>query len=156
MKCNDTAMRNDEPLGRLIYLLSQDMKNFAEKVLQPYDLTLEQLQILKNMCSESGMSQRQIGEIANKKAANITRMLDRLEAKELVERKENPVDRRSASVFLTPKGKALVKEVIGIFDSFSTRFLKGVSPGEQEIIRNAFNTMACNLEKMSKENFNRK
>ena len=156
MKCCDKALNGEEPLGRLIYLLSQDMKNFAEKVLKPYDLTLEQLHILKNMSVDSGMSQRQIGEIASKKAANITRMLDRLESKGLAQRKENPEDRRAASVFLTRKGEALVNEVIGIFDSFSSSFLKGVSLEEQEIIRNAFKKMTCNLEKMSQNKFTKK
>lgn len=155
MKCRDTALNGEEPLGRLIYLLSQDLKNFAEKVLKPYDLTLEQLHILKNMGVDSGMSQRQIGEIANKKAANITRMLDRLESKDLVERRENLEDRRAASVFLTGKGETLVNEVIGIFDSFSSSFLKGVSLEEQEIIRNAFKKMNSNLEKMSQKKFNK-
>lgn len=156
MSCRDKALNGEEPLGRLIYLLSQDMKNFAGKVLKPNGLTLEQLHILKNMCVDSGMSQRQIGEIANKKAANITRMLDRLESKDLVERRENPADRRAASVFLTHKGEALVNEVIGTFDSFSSRFLKGISLEEQEIIRNAFKTMARNLKEMSQNKFNKK
>jgi DNA-binding MarR family transcriptional regulator len=151
MKCRDNPLNGEEPLGRLIYQLSQNMKNFAGKVLKPYDLTLEQLHILKNMYVGSGMSQRQIGEHANKKAANITRMLDRLESKDLVERKENPEDRRAASVFLTRKGETLVNEVIGIFDSFSSSFLKGVSHEEQVVIRNAFKKMTSNLEKMSQK-----
>ena len=156
MSCHDKSVPGEEPLGRLIYLLSQDLKNFAEKVLKPYSLTLEQLHILKNMSIDTGMNQRQIGDIANKKAANITRMLDRLESKELVQRKENPEDRRAASVFLTNKGDALVKEVIGIFDSFSSSFLKGVSLKEQETIRNAFKKMGGNLEIMSRQKFNTK
>ena len=155
MKCCDKTTNSEEPLGRMIYMLSQDLKNFAEKILKPYDLTLEQLHILKNMPADSGMSQRQIGEIANKKAANITRMLDRLELKQLVKRKENPADRRAASVFLTPRGKALVSEVIGIFDSFSSSFVKGISAKEQDIIRKSFKKMACNLEAMSQKNFNK-
>lgn len=151
MKCCDKDLNGEEPLGRLIYLFSQEMKNFAGKVLKPYDLTLEQLHILKNMAVDSGMSQRQIGETASKKAANITRILDRLESKNLVQRKENPEDRRATAVFLTAKGAALVNEVIGIFDSFSSSFLKGVSHEEQLIIRNAFDTMTRNLARMSQE-----
>jgi len=156
VRCQDKALNGEEPLGRLIYLLSQDMKNFAGKVLKPNDLTLEQLHILKNMCVDSGMSQRQIGEIANKKAANITRMLDRLESKDLVERRENPEDRRAASVFLTHKGEDLVNKVIGTFDFFSSKFLKGISLEEQEIIRNAFKKMTSNLEEMSQNKLNKK
>ena len=61
MKCTDT-----EPLGRLIYLTAQEIKNFAEKLLKPYDLTLEQFHLLKHMSPDSGMSQRQLGDLVNK------------------------------------------------------------------------------------------
>ncbi|HIJ80012.1 MAG: MarR family transcriptional regulator [Desulfobulbaceae bacterium] len=139
----------DNPLGRLIYYTAQEMRNFAEKILKPYDLTLEQLHLLKNMVGVAGLSQRQIGELANKTPANITRILDRLAAKGLIARKGNPDDRRSALVSLTGKGEALVVEVTGIFDAFSVNFLRDISEEEQQVIRNAFAKMSLNLKKMT-------
>ena len=47
---------NPESLGRLIYLTAQEVKNFAEKLLKPYDLTLEQFHLLNHMSLDSGMS----------------------------------------------------------------------------------------------------
>lgn len=142
---------NDEPLSRLIYYTAQDMKNFAEKALKPYELSVEQLHILKEMPADLGMSQRHIGELANKTPANITRILDRLEAKGFIARNKNPRDRRSTLVCITGKGKALVAEVSGILDTFAVDFLRDISDQEQQVVRTAFEKMARNLRQMTIE-----
>ncbi len=139
----------EDTLPRLIYLTSQEMSNFLEKVLSPYDLTLEQFHILKHMEPSLGMSQRQIGEIVNKTAANITRILDRMEAKSLVVRRDNPEDRRASLVFLTEKGHALLKEVFGNFEKFSADLVQGITEKEQQIVRKTMAKMTSNLQRMS-------
>ncbi|MDH4322230.1 MAG: MarR family transcriptional regulator [Desulfobulbaceae bacterium] len=139
----------ESPLSRLIYFTAQAMKNFAEKALKPYDLTLEQLLLLKNIAVDTGLTQRQLGDQANKTPANLTRILDRLESKSLVARKHNPKDRRASFVTLTRKGKALTEEVTGILESFATNFLRDITPEEQQVIRTAFAKMSRNLLEMN-------
>ncbi len=144
MKCTDT-----EPLGRLIYLTAQEIKNFAEKLLKPYDLTLEQFHLLKHMSPDSGMSQRQLGDLVNKTPANITRILDRLEQKNLVIRRSNPKDRRGTHVFLTTQGSRLIEEVFAIFESFSSQLTQGTSEKEQLIAKNVLNKIGRNIKSMT-------
>ncbi len=145
-----TECREDS-LGRLIYFTAQDMTNFAEKILKPYGLTLEQFHLLKNMDMDAGISQRQLGEVANKTPANITRMLDRMEAKSLVVRRDDPADRRASLVYLTDKGKTLVEEVFGEFNSYSAGMLLGISGDEQQIAKEVLTKMAVNLQAMTEE-----
>ncbi|MBU0731170.1 MAG: MarR family transcriptional regulator [Proteobacteria bacterium] len=139
----------EDSLARQIYITSQEMRNFAEKVLKPYDLTLEQLHLLKNMPAESGLSQREICDAANKNPANMTRILDRLEAKELVIRRDNPDDRRASLVFITKQGSSLVSEVHTVFDSFSTRLLNGISDKDQTQVIRSLEKISKNLNAMS-------
>ena len=101
---------DEEPIPRLIYYTAQDLKNLAEKILKPYELTIEQFQPLKSLAFTPGLSQRQIGDACNKSAANLTRILDRLQKKNLIERRANPADRRTSLVFLTSQGESLVNE----------------------------------------------
>ena len=143
--------KDDNSLGRLIYFTAQELSNFAEKVLKPYDLTLEQFHLLKNMPEDMGLTQRQLGDIANKKPANMTRILDRLEAKGLVVRRDNPEDRRAALVSLTDKGLELVAKVHGGFELFSNRFVAGISEQEQETVKNVLKKMSENLREMTNE-----
>ncbi|MEN8136702.1 MAG: MarR family transcriptional regulator [Thermodesulfobacteriota bacterium] len=145
-----TECREDS-LGRLIYFTAQDMTNFAEKLLKPYDLTLEQFHLLKNIDIDSGISQRQLGEAANKTPANMTRMLDRMEVKSLVVRRADPDDRRASLVSLTGKGKALIEEVFGEFNSYSDGMLLGIAEGEQHIAREVLTKMAGNVQAMTEE-----
>lgn len=140
---------NTESLGRLIYLSAQDIKNYAEKILSPYGLTLEQLNLLKNMSREEGMSQRTLGELVNKTPANITRILDRLEAKSLIIRHISPEDRRTFHVFLTEEGLTVLHQAIGILESFSTKLTAGIGQEEQRATRATLDKIARNLRTMS-------
>ena len=139
----------DNSLGRLIYFTAQELSNFAEKVLKPYDLTLEQFHLLKSMPVDSGLTQRQVGEIVNKKPANLTRILDRLESKELMVRRANPDDRRATLVFLTDKGRMLVEKVHGGFENFSNQIVRAISEQDQETTRKVLKIMNTNLQEMT-------
>lgn len=140
-----------EPLGRLIYLLAQDIRKIAEKVLIPHDLTLEQLLLLKNMPVDSGITQSDLGKIANKTPANITRMLDRLEAKALIARRTDPGDRRACLILLTNKGRTFLEGVKEVFETFSAMLHKGISREMQGVVRNAMEIMTSNIETISHE-----
>ena len=136
-------------MGRQIYIVSQEIRNFAERVLKPYALTLEQFHLLKNMSLDAGMTQRQICNLTSKTPANMSRMLDRMESKGLAVRRVNPVDRRASLVFLTAKGESLVEEVLEEFESFSSKLTEGITEADQQIVRNALAKIARNTQKMS-------
>lgn len=146
MNCDNT-----ESLGRLIYQTAQVIKNFAEKVLSPYGLTLEQFHLLKNMSTKDGMSQRNLGELVNKAPANITRILDRLESKSLIIRRNSPDDRRTCQVLLTEEGLMLVHRVIGILESFSAKLITGIGQEEQQVTRATLDKIEKNLRTMSQD-----
>ena len=138
----------DEPLGRLIYHMAQDLGNYAEKILNPFELTLEQLHVIKTLPLNQGMTQKDIGAAVNKTPANMTRLLDRLEEKNLIERRRNPEDRRATLVFITKNGTKMTEKVTKILEAFSAKFLQGVTDREQQIIRTAFSKMTANLQKI--------
>ncbi|MBU0680328.1 MAG: MarR family transcriptional regulator [Proteobacteria bacterium] len=135
-----------QPIPRLIYFTAQDFKNLAEKILKPYELTIEQFHPLKILSFEPGLTQRQIGDECNKSAANLTRILDRLQKKNLIDRRENPEDRRASLVFLTKHGESLVKEVSVILDSFAAKSLADISAKDQHVLRQALEKMNANLQ----------
>jgi DNA-binding MarR family transcriptional regulator len=143
-----TACKEDS-LGRLIYFTARDMTNLAEKILKPYDLTLEQFHLLKNMDLEAGTSQRKLGEVVNKTPANMTRMLDRMVIKALVVRRDDPADRRASLVCLTAKGQALKEEVFGEFNSHAARMLAGIDAGAQQLAREVLIGVGANVQAMS-------
>lgn len=142
-------MSKEKPLGRMIYFMAQDIRNLAERVLAPYDLTLEQFQTLKVLSPFAGMTQRQLGLAINKNPANMTRILDRLEAKSLTVRKPDPADRRAYLVLLTDRGRILLDEVKVVFERFSAGVHKGLTDEMKRTTRRVLGIMAANVEEMS-------
>ena len=137
-----------EPLGRLIYHTTQKIVAQAENLLRPYDLTLEQLHLIKALAAEGELSQQGLGATAHKSAGNMTRLLNRLEKKGLVRRRANPEDGRSSLVSLTTKGLDLAQEITDFLEHFSASLTQGISEQEQEQARSVLRRMTANLKNM--------
>ena len=144
------SYKEEEPIGRLLHTTAQLMTLHAEKVLKPHNLTIEQLHLLKNMSEETALSQQQLCEIVQKSAANVTRILDRLEKKGCIRRKQNPADRRSILLFLTAQGRELINEVVLALEPFSKQLTRGISEQEQALFTRLLYKMQDNLEKLPK------
>lgn len=141
----------EESLGRLIYHTAQNIRKMAEKILYPYDLTVEQMHLLKNMSIDAGITQKALGGMVNKTPANLTRILDRLEAKALIVRRPDSGDRRENLVFLTDRGMMLVEDVHETFQLFSARMLQEINEEMQQQVRSCLKTMGENIEQMTLE-----
>ena len=74
------------------------------------DITPEQWVILESLSRQDGQTQKEIAEQSFKNAPTISRILDLLGQKNLTERRPVENDRRSFRIYLTPKGKAVVKK----------------------------------------------
>ncbi len=145
----------EESVGRLIYKTGLVLRNYAENLLKPYGLTVEQLFLLKNMSSESGVTQRQLCELSEKQPANMTRILDRIEGKGRIVRKPNPTDRRSALVFLTEEGEMLLAEVSSLFESYSGRMTEGIEQEEERVFKDILARIEGNIQSLTQDVVNK-
>ena len=136
-------------LGRHIYTISQVLRNHLERVLSPFDLTGEQFHLLKNTSTSTGYSQNELCRLVDKNPANMTRILDRLEKKGLVVRKDNPEDRRSSLVFQTTQGQAMVRQVSTLFQELSDAVEQGISTAERITFLKVLDKIDLNLQKLS-------
>jgi len=143
------SSREEESIGRQIYVCGQAMRNYADQRLRNHDLTVEQLHILKQLLVANGQTQRQLCDGVGKSPANITRILDRLEKKGRINRKKNPDDRRSTLVFLTEEGETLLAEVKVLFEGFQPRVVAGISLEKQKIAMNVLNRILQNVTELS-------
>lgn len=138
-----------DSLGRLIYLTSQTMRNYVERILRPYDLTGEQAHLLKSMDISVGRPQSELCELVGKTPANITRILDRLEKKDLIIRRDNPDDRRSSLVFQTQSGRSLSAEVASLFTTLSAEIEQGIRPEDVTAFKKVLSQIDTNLQRLS-------
>jgi DNA-binding MarR family transcriptional regulator len=78
------------------------------------DLTVDQWVLLDHISREEGISQNALAEVTYKDPPTVTRIVDLLEKKELVERRMAAGDRRKFNLFLTTKGAACHEEAFPV------------------------------------------
>ncbi len=61
---------------------------------------------------------------------SLVRLLDQLEAAGLVERRDDPEDRRAKTIWLTPEGQALTRRVEHVLMELRERRLQGISDAD--------------------------
>jgi DNA-binding MarR family transcriptional regulator len=140
---------NGEPLLQLISDTAQVMRSFADQWLKKYDLTVEQLHVIKKMDLEIGQTQSTLCSVTGKSPANITRLLDRLENKKYVVRKKNPDDRRASLVFLTKEGMRIREEVRDGFDGMRSELLRDIDITKREQVSEVLSTIKNRIETVS-------
>jgi DNA-binding MarR family transcriptional regulator len=141
----------EESFFRLIALTGLALRSYADQRLKSHDLTVEQLQVLKQADVAGGQPQNKLSLLTSKSPANMTRILDRLEKKNRIVRRLNPDDRRSSLVFLTKDGKALKDEVVNLWKSRQAELVDGI-PGEKQLIAmEVLKEIKNNIEKMSQK-----
>ncbi|MCA1565293.1 MAG: MarR family transcriptional regulator [Acidobacteria bacterium] len=81
--------------------------------LKPYEITLSQYNVLRILrgAEPEGLICREISERMIARDPDVTKLLDRLEARGLVKRERQEKDRRVIIVRITPQGLRLVKEI---------------------------------------------
>jgi len=140
-----------DSLGRRIYLTSQAIRNNIDRLLKPFDLTREQLHLLNNLDRQKGRTQSQIGGVIGKSPANMTRILDRLEKKNLIVRRDNPEDRRSQLVHLTIEGAQLSTEMSRLIKALSSRIEENIDKEDRAVVVKVLGRMEANLLQISKD-----
>ena len=141
----------DKSLSRTIYVLAQELRNLSQRMLKPYNLTLEQFYLLKVLSKkETNLTQKEFCQKAFKTPANMTRILDRLEDKSLVIRRPSSNDRRAILVASTKKGQNLLQEADTIFKDFSSMLYSGIDTKTQVVMKQAVDRLSTNVDRISK------
>jgi DNA-binding MarR family transcriptional regulator len=83
------------------------------EILKPYEITLPQYNVLRILrgAGPMGLICREIGERMITRDPDVTKLLDRLEARGLVSRERQENDRRVIVARVTPEGLRLVAEI---------------------------------------------
>ena len=111
------------------------------------ELTPDQWIVLKKLSETEVVSQRELADATSKDPAALTRLLDLLEKKRLIERAS--ADRRTFKVLLTKEGLALVNKVIPEAVAYRQIGIKNVSEMEMSIFRKVLETIHHNFSELS-------
>lgn len=92
------------------------IRNALQKQLTEagFDLTVDQWVLIDHIFRKQGISQNELAEMTFKDPPTVTRIIDLLEKKGLVERGPAAGDRRKFNLFLTKNGEAIYNEAFPI------------------------------------------
>jgi DNA-binding MarR family transcriptional regulator len=119
-----------------------------DRALASIGLTARQSLILLSCDLEEANSAAALANLYGLEASSITRLVDRLEKKRLIERTRSRSDKRKVILSLTPRGKAALQRAVKISGPIAIAMWQGVSEQERESLAAIINKVLKNLDEM--------
>ncbi|MEW5952202.1 MAG: MarR family transcriptional regulator [Bacillota bacterium] len=113
----DQQQSQSGPSKYMCYKLSRVMRKvqrYYESNLAPYGITPVQFYVLSALWEDDGVKFKDLARKLNMDGSTLTGIMDRMERSELVERRDDPEDRRSLLIFLKDKALANKDEIISL------------------------------------------
>ena len=113
----------------LLHDLARMMRTRFDQWARGYGLTRAQAAILFRLSRQPGMSQNEMAALLEVEPITVGRLVDRLEARGLVERRADPSDRRVKRLHLLPAAAPILRYIEDYTDETIDILLGGVDPG---------------------------
>lgn len=91
--------------------LNNSLQESFNKQLSAYDVTWPQWLVVNVLCHEGASTPAKIAEEIGVDRSAVTRLLDRLEAKQFIVREHDKQDRRSLIILLSEQGMSLIEDI---------------------------------------------
>lgn len=130
--------------GSLVNQVGRELSTALERQLAGFDVTAQQAALLLHAGRRETRPSR-LMSLLGTDTAGMTKLLDRLAAKGLIERRRHPTDRRAVVVELTDAGRALLPELPPVFGRVTGRLLAGFSAEEVSSLTTMLRRMLDNL-----------
>lgn len=111
-----------------------------------FDITVDQWVILLELHKHGVQNQVALCERCSKDAPTITRIIELLVRKELIERAACKEDRRKFNISLSKKGKQLVQKLLPVVVEFRKQGWKNLSEKDVQHLTRITNKIVTNLE----------
>ena len=135
-----------ESIGYLLKQIRNSLDRLVDAEMEQHDLTGVQWGPLLAIHYGLGTTAAEIARWGCVDTGAVTRMLDRLEAKGLVQRTPCTNDRRVTQLELTTEGKRLCNEIPFGLARVSNGLLRGFTPQEFETLKGFLRRMLANAQ----------
>jgi MarR family transcriptional regulator, organic hydroperoxide resistance regulator len=119
--------------------LLMNAKQLLIGVAEKFNLTSMQVCMLILVEPDQPRAMSSLAHVLRNDASNITGLVDRLQRQKLVERRDDPNDRRIKMISLTPQGKKTRAAILTSMQAAEGSMLKNLTAQEQVTIRNLLN-----------------
>jgi len=139
------------PLGKLFALLTKWYVGAVTAKLSalPIDRHFYVLTVIDEMNGE--VTQKELAEMVWTDKASMVRILDYLTEKGMIERLQDPTDRRAYRITTTELGRKLIPTIKEAFEAVNNSALADIPASEAQSTLTALRKMACNLSQLPSE-----
>ena len=134
-------------LGFELHTAARLLKRNFDRRAKAHGLTRSRWQVLWILNKQQGMKQAELAERMDVAPISLTRQIDLLQAEGLVERRQDPQDRRCYRVFLTDAAAPVLETLQGLAGDTRTQALAGISVEEQLQLLDLLSRVRENLSK---------
>jgi DNA-binding MarR family transcriptional regulator len=123
-------------LSFLIHDVSRMRRTAFDQLMKPLGVTRAQWWVLAHLSRHDGMMQTTLADALDVGKASLGTFLEKLEASGLIERRDDPIDKRAKRVYMARAGHQLLKQMMQEEIHFNERILRDLSQQERdEMIR---------------------
>jgi DNA-binding MarR family transcriptional regulator len=138
-------MNNTPTLGFILHDVARFLRKRFEQRAKGLGLTRSQWQALVYLNVNEGIHQGGLAEIMEIEAITLVRILDKLEERGWIERRQHPTDRRIWLLYLRDEVRPLIAEMRAIGDATRAEALAGIPEDKRELLLEALTLMKTNL-----------
>lgn len=110
------------------------------------DITPEQWAVLIRLWEQDGRTQGELSEATFRDAPTMSRILDVMERRGLLERRAKPGDGRVRMVYLSPAGHALRDKLVPVAKGYAAAMVDGIDEQALLTTRDTLRRMFANLD----------
>jgi MarR family transcriptional regulator, transcriptional regulator for hemolysin len=121
-------MRPRNPRREFAFLISDVarlMRTYADQRVRSLGMTRAQWAVLARLEHHEGLKQSELAEMLDLQPITLTRLVDRLAANGLIERRPDPNDRRAKRLYLTPLARPLMDRLADLGQDVMGTVLEG-------------------------------
>ena len=121
----------------LLFLISDVgrlLRTYADQKARLHGMTRAQWAVLLRLERREGLNQSELAEALDLQPITLTRLVDRLCANGLIERRADPNDRRAKKLYLTAAARPLIDRIADRVEELSETVLNGIAPAEADLM----------------------
>ena len=140
------AMDNRTPtIGGRIHEIERLVKKRFDRFAETTGMSRAQWHVLAHVSKREGINQATLADLVGVEPITICRMVDRLEALGLVERRPDPNDRRARLIHMMEAGRPGLERMRAAAQALFIEALDGISEDEQAILARLLGRIQTNL-----------
>src|SRR3954468_5224505 len=123
------------------------LRTYADHQARLYGMTRAQWAVLLRLERREGLKQSELAEALDLQPITLTRLVDRLCANGLIERRPDPNDRRAKQLYLTPAARPLIDRILDHVEDLAETVLEGIEPAAIDLMLSKLGLARDNLRR---------